>query len=684
MKNTAKVLASQMYLDREIQLILFGISDKLIDFISPIERLATYIDSTPFIHSIYLYNGKKQKIYTDMGTRWMYDYREFFDHDFLRILEMSDSSLHLKPIPRTVEDINGTGSDGVYTFLFFQNLTKSALENYIIAINISEEWMHNVISSMDKSALNNTFVIDHQGKIMVSSGKYSLLYDASGLPHIRRIITSPESSGFFVETIEGRKSLVSYVAADFGWKYIHVLPYRSITADTKSIRTITVLAAVLILCMGLLFAYFAAKTLYKPINKLVSELKSLEGEKIDNRQTLRQMFLKNFLNSSGIDNFDLIWAKFSNYGIHFNSSFHFILILFEIENERTGTVYKESLGNKIFKMAVGKRIEETASSFAFSLSVDTDENHIALIMTGIGGTFDDMEKVREKVIDIQRGIRDPYSIQVTAAVSSIGTGAHSLPSLFGEAKQVIEYKLFRGRGAVITIEDIPQCNPDEYVYPEQLEKNMISLLMLGKIKEGKELFDQILESTASYSVEVCRMTIPHLALSLYNSVRVLEPGSSDGRVLNLSGFIMEIELLDTIEDIRKRFYALFDGIGRVVNNGLQRKHEKMIQYIKDLVDKKYDDINLSVESIADTIEMSPTYLGRQFRKYTAVALTEYITRVRIKKAKKLLLETDDPINEISEKVGIINSSYFYTLFKKCQGTTPAEFRRQNLMKVDEH
>jgi two-component system, response regulator YesN len=119
MKNNAKVLASQMYLDREIQLILFGISDKLIDFISPIERLETYIDSTPFIHSIYLYNGKKQKIYTDMGTRWMYDYREFFDHSFLKILEKSESSLHLKPIPRTVENISGIGSEGVYTFLFF-------------------------------------------------------------------------------------------------------------------------------------------------------------------------------------------------------------------------------------------------------------------------------------------------------------------------------------------------------------------------------------------------------------------------------------------------------------------------------------------------------------------------------------------------------------------------------------
>jgi len=436
--------------------------------------------------------------------------------------------------------------------------------------------------------------------------------------------------------------------------------------------------------MGLLFAYFAAKILYKPINKLVSELKSLEGEKIDNRQTLRQMFLRNFLNSSGIDNFDLIWAKLADYGIHFDSSFNFVLILFEIEKERSGTVYIGTVSNKLFKMALGKRIEETASSFAFSLSVDTDENHVVLIMTGIAGSFDDMERVREKTIEIQRVIRNSYSTEVTAAVSSIGTGAQSLPRLFGEAKQVIAYKLYRGRGVVITVEDIPQCNPEEYIYPEQLEKNMISLLMLGKIKDGKKLFDQILESTTSYSVEVCRMTIPHLALSLYNSVRVLEPGSSDGRVLNLSEFIMEIELLDTIEDIRNRFYMLFDGIGRVVNNGLQRKHEKMIQYIKELVDKKYADINLSVESIADTIELSPTYLGRQFRKYTAITLTEYITRVRIKKAKKLLLETDDPINEISEKVGIINSSYFYTLFKKCQGTTPAEFRRQNLMKVDEH
>ena len=54
----------------------------------------------------------------------------------------------------------------------------------------------------------------------------------------------------------------------------------------------------------------------------------------------------------------------------------------------------------------------------------------------------------------------------------------------------------------------------------------------------------------------------------------------------------------------------------------------------------------------------------------------YITRVRIQKAKELLLTTDRNIYEIASDVGYENIRYFSDLFRKIEGRTPSDFRRQ--------
>lgn len=53
---------------------------------------------------------------------------------------------------------------------------------------------------------------------------------------------------------------------------------------------------------------------------------------------------------------------------------------------------------------------------------------------------------------------------------------------------------------------------------------------------------------------------------------------------------------------------------------------------------------------------------------------EYITNCRLERAKKLLLETSEPVYNISEKVGIHNYTYFCNLFKKKTGITPTEYK----------
>lgn len=85
--------------------------------------------------------------------------------------------------------------------------------------------------------------------------------------------------------------------------------------------------------------------------------------------------------------------------------------------------------------------------------------------------------------------------------------------------------------------------------------------------------------------------------------------------------------------------------------------------------------DLSLDVIAGHIKVSPTYLSRIFTQEKGVGIQEYLTDLRLWKAKELLTQSNDRIYEIAAKVGYSDAVYFNKVFKKHTGKTPKEYRR---------
>ncbi|WP_207634193.1 response regulator transcription factor [Halalkalibacter urbisdiaboli] len=84
---------------------------------------------------------------------------------------------------------------------------------------------------------------------------------------------------------------------------------------------------------------------------------------------------------------------------------------------------------------------------------------------------------------------------------------------------------------------------------------------------------------------------------------------------------------------------------------------------------------LNLKDVANHIHLSPSYLSALFKEQTNLNFSEYVTRSRIQKAKKLLLSTDLTVNEISEEVGYQTTKYFIKVFKEYEGMTPSKYRK---------
>jgi len=86
--------------------------------------------------------------------------------------------------------------------------------------------------------------------------------------------------------------------------------------------------------------------------------------------------------------------------------------------------------------------------------------------------------------------------------------------------------------------------------------------------------------------------------------------------------------------------------------------------------------NLRLGQVPDSVYLSPFYFSRIFKQVTGYTFGEYVTRVRLEEAKRLLRETDLPIAEVARRVGYQNPGYFSGIFRRHLGISPSEYRER--------
>lgn len=98
-----------------------------------------------------------------------------------------------------------------------------------------------------------------------------------------------------------------------------------------------------------------------------------------------------------------------------------------------------------------------------------------------------------------------------------------------------------------------------------------------------------------------------------------------------------------------------------------------VERMQWMLEQEYDK-DLKLEDIAGELGYNSAYLGKQFKKAVGASFNQYLDKIRIQKAKSLLLESDLKIYQVAEKVGYSSSDYFTLKFRKYEGMSPKEFR----------
>lgn len=298
-------------------------------------------------------------------------------------------------------------------------------------------------------------------------------------------------------------------------------------------------------------------------------------------------------------------------------------------------------------------------------------NRIAMYVPYPGGEMDYNSRIAiiENVRVLVRKLTKEYEMQFKVGIGSVNRMGEIQKS-YHEAAEAVR----NPKAKVTHILDIVIKRQYEETYPIDLENKLFEAVEKGNtglaINYTNQFFDWMIENSSTDEDSV-RLKVLEFALWAEHLAH-----ASSGlpyRFNSRTNYLKEISGTKDYTELRNWF---LDKVIKSSNNisGKEEKQasnlvEKACAYIQENFSK-----DVSLDEVSKEVNISPYYFSKLFKEEMKENFVEYVTRIRLENAKKLLKEEKYSIKEICVNCGYSDPNYFSRIFKKVMGVTPTEYR----------
>jgi two-component system response regulator YesN len=257
------------------------------------------------------------------------------------------------------------------------------------------------------------------------------------------------------------------------------------------------------------------------------------------------------------------------------------------------------------------------------------------------------------------------------AQAGVTTLEHRRELNFQQAR--IAELIFEKKQAEETITALERSVPESY--PLHKEKELLGRVRLGDRAGAREILNEILGEIFLYNagnLDVIKARVLELVVVL--SRAAVEGGARLERMLGLNYELLTgILAISSFDElcmmIRNILDSMLDNVYETRNVKNADTLGTALRYIREHYARP-----ITLDDAAHSVFLSPFYLSHTFKDELGITFIEYLTRVRMEEAKKLLSDKSLSMQAIAEGVGYDDASYFSKVFKKNVGVTPNKYR----------
>lgn len=362
------------------------------------------------------------------------------------------------------------------------------------------------------------------------------------------------------------------------------------------------------------------------------------------------------------------------YGMNLSAQVYEI-ILFKILFMRK----KEECGEG--RISVYEEIEDMAAKTPYVHSFQRGVDGWAFLVTA-----EDEEQIKIKVSRFTRKLENIMAQREGMEYfGGIGTPVLRLRELresFVEADKAFTGRFTQKQNQIVSVQELTELH----------EMDELNMQGFGDIERTRSLIEKFLnngtqEEIESFakaylnelSAENMRSTLmrQYIIMDIYIVIMSFceKLGVADDKFNNEAEMFKDaMQKIHSMEEIRKYIVKLLMEAIETRDMISGRRYSDIIEAAKEQIEKTYMSDDISLNTVAASVGMSPSYFSSVFSREVGQTFVEYLTGTRMEKAKELLMCSSMKTSEIGYEVGYKDPHYFSYIFKKTQGCSPKEYR----------
>jgi two-component system response regulator YesN len=274
--------------------------------------------------------------------------------------------------------------------------------------------------------------------------------------------------------------------------------------------------------------------------------------------------------------------------------------------------------------------------------------------------------ITTKLVD---ALQNEFRLNIIAGIGNVQS-IHSIYTSFIEALSCMHYC---NPSEIIHIQDLEQ-HDKYYIYDyKEAEKLMIEAVHLKK-SESYDYFVLMMNRIKPLSDTAKRNRIIEALVLASHASRTDEMEEIDH--FDYTCNINKLMELKDSQLIEWAFQKFFDITGFVKKHNAIDYSNKIVQATKEYLEAHYSE-EISLEDVADYVNISPQYFSKLIKKNTGFNFIDWLSMLRVKRAKDLLTNSNLTVKEVCFMVGYKDPNYFSRIFKKKIGMTPSEYIKMN-------
>jgi len=343
------------------------------------------------------------------------------------------------------------------------------------------------------------------------------------------------------------------------------------------------------------------------------------------------------------------------------------------ENDQKGEM-ENTIGTTVRLQKEYNRIKDVIKS-GFQCCVGAMMGNMLLVFVPQAMPLPEEEyEIRIRIIEEARKLARELRKQFNARFR-IGIGAvHQLEELSESYNEAMRSLAFNRTDSVAHVKDMPIKCSYEDDYPIETELQLFKSIEEGNVSRSvfcaNSFFDWMMERHVQNVMDV-KLKVLEFVL---RAERIgFESGGMIYRFNMRSEYLESIMGMVSYDQLREWFIT---KVTTVCHNILTKKEENTVDVIRDAqeyIAKNYAK-DLILDDVSKELQISPYYFSKLFKKRTGFNFIEYVTNLRMDKAKELLRNTNMSMKEICLTVGYSDANYFSRTFKKNVGVTPSEYK----------